>query len=135
LDFNRVGEKIHNAKIIDSSKGKNKHKVGRFRVIKKNDHKGYITWFSKYFDDTLHIVISNYDYSNNKLSEHNFLLESNFGGIAETTIDSMGCLYYLGSSDLGSTNGSWKLRIYTPDSDIPINIPLNIPSAREIVPS
>jgi hypothetical protein len=121
ITFNRLGEKIGDTKLIDSSDGKNKKKAGSFSVLNRKKKNEFLSYGYKEIKDTVYINIDHFDYSGNKTGSQNFAV--NYDNTVHSFFDVNCNLYHLAVSENDHSN--WRIIYYPTDKNDPVI--LNLP--------
>lgn len=124
IDFDRSGNKIGVTKTIDSSSGKNDRKAGNFSIIDLYTQKKFLSYNSKYANDTLRIDIDHFNYNVEKIKTQTFYMGKDIEGIYHSKIDSEGMLYYIVKAIRSKREKYWAIKIFNPDSNTPVTVNL-----------
>ena len=132
VTFDKNGNTLNNGKMVDFSEGKNEKHAGNFSVIPRKNMNEFLAFGTKIFQDTTFVTINHFDYFGNRTRSQKFSLDDESGNIVHSLIDRECNLYHLTRSKLANRNVKWNIIIYKPDTDLPIKIALQKPSATKI---
>ncbi len=132
VTFDKNGSSLNESKIIDYSDGKNERRAGNFSIINRKNMHEFLSFGAKEIQDTTFVTINHFDYFGNKKLSQKFALDDESGNIVHSLIDRECNLYHLTRSKLANRNVKWNIIIYKPDTDLPIKIALQKPSATKI---
>lgn len=140
INFSRSGVKVGETKTIDSSTGRNARKAGYNSVFGWKRSNQILSYNAKFINDTVYINIDHFSYDGNKLRSQNFKYGKEFGYYLYGTIDSSGNLFYVTkikekenhkdedpffpTVDTLDTGVKRSVRMYTPESDTSVVLPL-----------